>query len=57
MMIRMRIYQDEMDKDGEDDVDQEYEQGTYKGGKVNDHTGVCDLVELVKRRAEHVSGL
>ena len=57
MMIRMRIYQDKMDKDGEDDVDQEYEQGTYKGGKVNDHTGVCDLVELVKRRAEHVSGL
>ena len=50
MMIRMRIYQDETDKNYEDDeadYDEEDEEGTYKGGKVNDHTRVGDLVELV----------
>ena len=27
---------------------------TYKSGKVDDHAGVGDLVELVERRAENV---
>ena len=46
MMIRMRIYQEDKDTNFEDGEGDD-EEGTHKGGKVNDHTRVGDLIELV----------